>query len=74
MRHEATIPPYVCAILQDASSKELLMEVRDETAKRAAGKLALGQIEPSDKTPMAGLLRELQEEIQWNPARTQTGG
>ena len=63
------LPPYVCAILQDSKTKELIMEVRDKSAKKAAGKRTCfgGKMESADKSAVAGLLRELGEELGWQP-------
>ena len=67
------LPPYVCAILRDAETGELLVEQRPHQAGlAAAGKLTcFGGKREADEAPMDCLLRELREELGgWEPMET----
>lgn len=61
-------PQYVCAILRCASTGCLLLEQRPSDARTAAGQLTCfgGKLE-SGEVALEGLLRELQEELSWQP-------
>ena len=60
-------PEYVCAILEDADGR-LLLESRPESARLAAGQLTcFGGRRESGETPEQCLLRELLEELNWQP-------
>eukprot|EP00667_Euglena_gracilis_P025207 EG_transcript_29484 len=59
-------PAYCCAILYDPTRHRLLLEQRDASRPRAPGQLTCfgGQREPGE-APLQTLLRECQEELQW---------
>ena len=62
-------PPHTCAILHDASSDEVLMELRPESAKVAPGRLTCfgGKCEAGE-AGIECMLRELDEELGgWQP-------
>ena len=70
------LPPYACAILRCASTGCLLVEERPANARTAAGRLTCfgGKLEPDERAAgceeaaSGGLLRELREELGWQPA------
>eukprot|EP00668_Euglena_longa_P034556 GGOE01044379.1.p1 GENE.GGOE01044379.1~~GGOE01044379.1.p1 ORF type:complete len:161 (-),score=27.66 GGOE01044379.1:269-709(-) len=61
-------PAYCCAILYDSGCHQLLLEQRDASRPRAPGQLTCfgGQRERGEE-PLGALLRECQEELQWQP-------
>lgn len=64
-------PEYVCAILEDNEGR-LLLESRPESARLAPGQLTcFGGRRERSETPEQCLHRELQEELNWQPASVQ---
>jgi 8-oxo-dGTP pyrophosphatase MutT (NUDIX family) len=60
-------PQYACAILEDGSGR-LLLESRPHDARLAAGKLTcFGGRRHDGEAPEECLLRELREELNWEP-------
>ena len=66
------LPPYACVILLRVSDQTILLEVRNERAKNAAGKLTcFGGKREDGEHPLSTALRECQEELGWQPAATE---
>jgi 8-oxo-dGTP pyrophosphatase MutT (NUDIX family) len=62
------VPQYVCAILRCVSTGCLLLEQRPSDARSAAGQVTCfgGKLEAGEEA-LEGLLRELREELNWQP-------
>ena len=67
MQSQQEEPIWVCIILRRGN--QILMEKRGPEAKRAAGRLTcFGGKRETNEQPLACVLRECQEELQWRPS------